>query len=176
MVNSATEIHYNVHTPEELIAKLDELKAAESPEIIQAMKDASGRVEGVSKDYCTPGKSPYYKAPYQDDKANRMLAHMRDQITSEVQVDGDTIVGFVFVQGSAPGEPWAYALPVFTGTYDYFQDLEMSEGSSTGKVDGMKGMPPRPVIPDAIRYCQDDIMAILSRGVHNHLRRVWLFS
>jgi hypothetical protein len=159
-------------TPEQMTNVLKNMEMRNSPEINQAMKDAAMLVEGVSKDYCTPGKSPYYKAPYQDDTlANRLLAHMRDQITHQVFDDGDSIVATVFVRGSAQGEPWSYALPVHTGTYDYFKNPEGGEISSTGKVPGMKGMPPRPVIPDAISFCQRDISKIISKAVQDHLDR-----
>jgi hypothetical protein len=160
-------------TPEQMANVLRNCEMRNSPEVNQGMKDAAMLVEGVSKDYCTPGKSPYYKAPYSDDTiANRLLAHMRDQITHQVIDEGDSIVATVFVRGSAQGEPWSYALPVHTGTYDYFKDPEAGEGSSTGKVSGMKGMPPRPVIPDAIKFCERDIYKIVSKAVQSHLDRV----
>jgi hypothetical protein len=159
-------------TPEQMTNVLKNLEMRNSPELKQAMADAAMLVEGVSKDYCTPGKSPYYKAPYQDDTiANRLLAHMRDQITHQVFDDGDSITAVVFVRGSAQGEPWSYALPVHTGTYDYFKEPDMGEMSSSGKVEGMKGMPPRPVIPDAIKFCERDIYKIISKAVEDHLQR-----
>lgn len=163
-----------VLTPEELFKKLDALgNVCASPEITKSFMDGAALAEGTAKRYCTPGQSPYWKAPYSDDReGKRNLAHMRDQITSTVIADvpNQRLHGVVFVRGSAPGEPYDYALPVHTGTYDYFT----SAGSSLSgeKADGMKGMPPRPVIPDAIMANQASISKIIQGGIKGHIARV----
>lgn len=183
-------------TPEQLIQKFDELKASESPEIMQAMEQAAAEVEGTGKKYCTPGNPKYNKAPYSDDRGlqagmrkaakmnirpdlvsphDRLLSHMRDQISHVVLKNGNQICGIVFVQGSAEGEPWHYALPVHTGTYDYFEFPDIAQDMTSrysGKIQGIKGMPPRPVIPDAIRENAQKTLMTLSKGVEAHLRRV----
>jgi len=185
-------------TPAELIRKFEELKAVDSPEILQAMAQAAADVEGTAKKYCTPGNPKYYKAPYSDDRGlqisasmrkqigglrpdiiprthDRLLVHMRDQISHVVIADGNQIHGIVYVMGSGEGEPWHYALPVHTGTYDYFEDPTVAGDITSrysGKVTGVKGMPPRPVIPDAVRENAQKTLQTLSKGVEAHLRRV----
>ena len=158
-------------TSEQLIAKLEALGAVDSPEIFKAMMQAAKNVEAKAKTFCTPGLSPYWKAPYSDDSdKNYLLAHMRDQISSTVVADGSRLNAIIFVQDSAEGEPWRYSLYVHTGTYDYAIDPEMAALSSTGKVPGMKGMPPRPVIPDAARTCQNQTLALIAEGVRQHIK------
>jgi hypothetical protein len=162
-------------TPAQLVAKLKQLEIINSPEVIDCLMKEGAGVVAVAKQYCTPGHSPYYKAPYSDDQTrDRMLEHMRDMIanTVSVNVKEKNLHGTVFVRDSAEGEAHRYALYVHTGTYDYAVDPEMSELSATGKVEGMKGMPPRPVIPDAIKARETHIIRALSLAVDAHNKRV----
>jgi hypothetical protein len=145
-------------TADELLQKLDNLKAGTMPAIEQAMQLAALNVEAQAKKNANPGTSPYegmvfptkwkggYQggAPYSDDaNPNRIPPHLRDSITSEVVVDGNSVHGVV-------GTQKPYALPVHEGT--------------------SKMQPPRPFILDAVISKRDETLSILSDALSNHIR------
>jgi len=144
-------------TAEELLQKLDNLKAGTMPAIEQAMRLAALNVEGQAKKNANPGTSPYegmvfptkwkggYQggAPYSDDaNPNRIPPHLRDSITQEVQVSGSSVHGVVKTD-----KP--YALPVHEGT---------------------SKMQARPFILDAVNAKKDETLEILSQGIEDMVR------
>jgi len=125
-------------TSEQLQAKLQNIKEDSIPAITKAMNLAALNVEGKAKENCTPGKSPYWKAPYSDDNdPRREPPHMRDVMYSEVEVSGTRVRGIV-------GNPKQYALYVHEGT---------------------SKMQARPFIMDAIREKERDTLMILSDAI-----------
>lgn len=97
-------------TPEELVQKLNNLKADAVPAIERGMKNAAYNVEAKARENCTPGKSPYYRAPYSDDNdPKRVPPHMRDVMYNKVTVTGNKV-------SSVFGNPKPYAAAVHEGT------------------------------------------------------------
>jgi len=130
-------------TAEELLQKLDNLKAGTMPAIEQAMQQAALNVEGQAKKNCTPGQSPYYKAPYSDDNdPRRVPPHMRDTIVGTVETQGTSVHGVV-------GTPKDYSLYIHEGT---------------------SRMPARPFILDAITEKDTETRTILSDALTNLIR------
>lgn len=134
-----------VFTPEQMAAKLRALHTDEIPALVQAMEKACLVAEGEAKNYCTPGKSPYYKAPYTDDNdPRRKPPHMRDTIEGKVaEVTASAVVGRL-------GTPKDYAIYVHEGT---------------------SRMQARPFLLDAIKAKEDDIIEILSEATREVVRR-----
>lgn len=134
-----------VYTPEQMAAKLRALHTDEIPALVQAMEKACLVAEGEAKNYCTPGKSPYYKAPYTDDNdPRRKPPHMRDTIEGKVaEVTASAVVGRL-------GTPKDYAIYVHEGT---------------------SRMQARPFLLDAIKAKEDDIIEILSEATREVVRR-----
>ena len=132
-------------TPEQMAAKLQALHTDELPALVDAMKKACLNVEGEAKEYCTPGKSPYYKAPYSDDNdPRRKPPHMRDTIEGKVaEVTASSVVGVV-------GTPKDYAIHVHEGT---------------------SKMQARPFILDAIKAKEDETLEILGEATRVVVRR-----
>jgi len=131
-------------TAEELQQKLNNLKAGTIPAIATAMEMAALNVEGESKKNCTPGQSPYYRAPYSDDNdPHRDPVHMRDTIKGTVTIAGNSVHGLV-------GTPKEYALFVHEGTTK---------------------MQARPFILDAIKAKDKDTRAILSKALEDAIKR-----
>jgi hypothetical protein len=133
------------YTPEQMAAKLRALHTDEIPALVQAMGDACLVAEGEAKNYCTPGKSPYYKAPYTDDNdPRRKPPHMRDTIEGKVaEVTASAVVGRL-------GTPKDYAIHVHEGT---------------------SRMQARPFLLDAIKAKEDDIVGILAEATREVVRR-----
>lgn len=130
-------------TPEELSRKLDNLSKGTIPAVEKAMQQAAFKVELEARNYCTPGKSPYYRAPYSDDDdPRREPPHMRDTIKGEVKKEGSSVRGVV-------GTPKDYALAVHDGT---------------------SRMQARPFIMDAIKAKQNDTLKLLSKAVEDNIR------
>jgi HK97 gp10 family phage protein len=130
-------------TPEQLSRKLDNLAKGTIPAVEKAMLKAALNVEGESRKYCTPGKSPYYRAPYSDDNdPRREPPHMRDTIKGEVKTEGSSVRGTI-------GTPKDYALAVHDGT---------------------SRMQARPFIMDAIKAKQNDTLKLLSQAVEENIR------
>jgi len=133
-----------VLTVEQLQAKLRRLSDAQLPAVIAGMQAAVLNVEACARRNCTPGQSPYAKAPYSDDRdPNREPPHMRDTIEGKVTVKGSSVQGTV-------GTPKHYALPVHEGT---------------------SKMEARPFIMDAIKEKDVETRAILSKALEESLRR-----
>jgi hypothetical protein len=132
-------------TPEQMAAKLAALNADEIPALEEAMNKACLNIEALSKDYCTPGKSPYYKAPYSDDNdPRRQPPHMRDTIEGRVkETTPSSVTGEV-------GTPKEYALAVHEGT---------------------KRMRARAFILDAINEKKEETLAILGDATVAVIRR-----
>lgn len=155
-------------TPEQMKKKIMALKLEDSPELFEAAEKAMKEIADTAREYCTPGMSPYYKAPYDETSTE----HLREQIRSSVTREKGKLVGTVFIEESARGERFDYALPVMTGTYDYFTGADLEHTKAGWKVAGMKGMPPRPFLPDAVHDSRDRIIEALQDGVTAHIRRV----
>jgi len=133
-----------VLTADQLVQKLDNLKASTIPAIEKGMLMAALNVEGESKKYCTPGQSPYYRAPYSDDNnPRRDPVHMRDTIYSRVQTEEPKVHGLV-------GTPKDYALFVHEGT---------------------SKMQARPFIMDSIKAKDTETRTILSQAITDALKR-----
>jgi len=99
-----------IMTPQQLKARLAKLGPAGFKEVRKGMVAAVGEVEGEAKKFCTPGHSPYSKAPYTDDRdTQREPPHMRDTIKGKVQMTKTNIKGTI-------GTPKHYALAVHDGT------------------------------------------------------------
>ncbi|MCK9521032.1 MAG: hypothetical protein M0R74_18710 [Dehalococcoidia bacterium] len=131
-------------TPDELSAKLSRLSESQIPAIKEGMQAAVLNVEACARRNCTPGQSPYAKAPYSDDRdPHREPPHMRDTIEGTVVVEGTAVRGIV-------GTPKHYALPVHEGT---------------------SRMEARPFIMDAIKEKEEETRAILSKALEESLRR-----
>ena len=97
------------------------------PAIKEGMTDAAMNVEGKAQENCTPGSSPYYKAPH-------ITGTMRRSIASKVDTRGDEVIGIVH----AGGEKANYAEEVHEGTSrmpprPYILDAIISEETKTIK-------------------------------------------
>ena len=132
-------------TPQQMAAKLAALHTDEIPALVQAMEKACLLAEGKAKENCTPGKSPYYKAPYSDDNdPRRKPPHMRDTIEGKVaEVTASSVRGVV-------GTPKDYGIHVHEGT---------------------SRMQARPFILDAIMEKEDNILEILSDATRQVVQR-----
>ena len=73
---------------EELQTKLRNMALGTIPAIKEGMTNAAMNIEGKAKENCTPGSSPYYKAPF-------ITGTMRRSINSEVEQRGNEIIGIV---------------------------------------------------------------------------------
>jgi hypothetical protein len=130
-------------TPEEMALKIKQLTPKAWPYLQIGLQNAANNVEGEAKKNCTPGESPYYKAPYtQDNDPRREPPHMRDVTTNSVEVSADKIVATI-------SNPKHYALAVHDGT---------------------SRMQARPFILDAIKAKQDDTTAHISDAIIKGLR------
>jgi hypothetical protein len=89
-------------TPDQLRAKLDRVATQLIPAVERGMRQATAVIEARAKSNCTPGESPYYKAPF--DKG-----FLRGTIYTAVETHGHAVQGFV-------ASPMEYAPPVHEGT------------------------------------------------------------
>ena len=87
---------------EELQAKLRNMSLTMGPMIEKGMTDAVQNVEGKVKENCTPGSSPYYKAPL-------ITGTLRRSISSKVESRGNEVKGII-------GAGVDYAIDVHDGT------------------------------------------------------------
>ena len=96
--------------PEELRELLERISAKSLPAAQWGMGNAVLHIEGVAKQFCTPGHTIYHKAPYTDDNdPHREPPHMRDVMFSRVRVSGGKVIGTV-------GNPKHYSGWVHDGT------------------------------------------------------------
>lgn len=91
-----------IMTVEQLAAKLQNLSDDMLPAIQKAMTDAVQNVEAKAKENCTPGSSPYWKAPH-------ITGTLRRSINSETRTEDNEIHGIV-------GANTKYAAAVHEGT------------------------------------------------------------
>ena len=89
-------------TPAQLAAELRRRQGIIRSNLEPKMMKAAANVEGRAKIYCTPGESPYPKAPYQ-------TGFLRRAMTSGVIKEGDAVVGVV-------GNGMSYAVAVHEGS------------------------------------------------------------
>jgi hypothetical protein len=130
-------------TPEEMSLKISQLTREAWPIIEKGLTNAALNVEGEAKRNCTPGKSPYYKAPYTDDNdPRREPPHMRDVMGTEVTVTADEIKAVI-------SNPKHYALAVHEGT---------------------SRMQARPFILDAIKAKEKETLTHLSDAIYQGLK------
>ena len=87
---------------EELQTKLRNISLTMGPAIEKGMADATMNIEGKAKENCTPGSSPYYKAPF-------ITGTLRRSISSEVVQRGNEVKGIV-------GAGVDYAIDVHDGS------------------------------------------------------------
>ena len=114
-------------TPAQLAAELRRRQGIIRQKLDSKMMKAAVNVEGVAKKNCTPGESPYSKAPYQ-------TGFLRRAMTSGVIKEGDAVVGVV-------GNGMSYALPVHEGTSKmggrpFILDAVKSEADTTARILG----------------------------------------
>jgi len=129
-------------TPEQMAAKLKELSHAMTPGIKRGMEDACLNIEGHAKKNCTPGESPYSRAPHVSGTLSRSMG-------SHVEVDGNKIKGIVSAGGEDSKEgPVEYAIHVHEGT---------------------SRMAPRPFILDAIIEEEDKTVEFLAEPIEDAL-------
>ena len=138
-------------TQEELLQKLSNIKDSMMPAIKSGMQKAVLNVKGAAKKNCTPGSSPYYKAPYSDDNdPKRDPVHMRDVMSGGVKTSGNSIIGVV-------GNKKSYAFWVHEGT---------------------TRMQARPFIMDAIKAKDEETQKLLSEAVEiaivQQCETIWL--
>ena len=125
-------------SPEQMAAKLKNLSNAMRPGIERGMKDACRNIEGRAKKNCTPGESPYSRAPHVTGTLSRSMG-------SHVEVDGNKIKGIVSAGGEDSKEgPVEYAIHVHEGT---------------------SRMAPRPFILDAIQSEEKKTLEFLTDAV-----------
>ena len=131
-------------TPEQMAAKLKDISYAMVPAIKAGMKDACRNIEGRAKKNCTPGESPYPRAPHVTGTLSRSMG-------SHVEVDGNKITGIVSAGGEDSKEgPVEYAINVHEGT---------------------SRMAPRPFIFDAIKEEEGATLEFLGEPIEEALER-----
>jgi HK97 gp10 family phage protein len=125
-------------TPEQMAAKLKNISNDMLPAIKKGMRDACKNIEGRAKKNCTPGESPYSRAPHITGTLSRSMG-------SHVEVDGKKIKGIVSAGGEDSKEgPVEYASAVHEGT---------------------SRMAPRPFILDAIIANEKETVEFLSDAI-----------
>lgn len=135
-----------VLTVDELLEKLSNVKKSALPSTKTGMRQALRNVKGQAMRNCTPGQSPYPKAPYSDDNdPHRDPVHMRDSMGTRVEVDGTRVRGII--GNYKPYSHWVH--------------------------DGTRRMPPRPFIVDAIKEKQLETRAILSDAIEIGVLSAW---
>jgi len=112
-------------TPEQLKARLDKAAKRIIPAVEKGMDLAALNVEKRAKLNCTPGSSPYGKAPFD-------TGLLRAEIYHEVEVHGKQVQGFVC-------SPTEYAEAVHEGTSRmqsraFILDAIVSERDATQKI------------------------------------------
>jgi phage gpG-like protein len=152
---------------EELREALRNVQASMRPTMVRAMRRSAILVKGTAKKNCTPGESPYPRAPYSDDDdPRREPPHMRDVMYHRVTVEGNMVRGVV-------GNPKHYALPVHDGHYTTMRAqstltaiAKFGGGRSRGRF-----VPARPFIVDSIKQHEQDIVDIHNEEIAAELLR-----
>lgn len=137
------------------------------PAMTRGMRRSCLLVKGTAKENCTPGKSPYPRAPYSDDNdPHREPPHMRDVMYHKVARYGDSIRGVI-------GNPKHYALPVHDGHYSTMRSQSTLTAIAKFGGGGSRGrfVPARPFITDAIKQHQQDIVNIFDDEIKMELLR-----
>ena len=112
-------------TPEQLKARLDKAAKRIVPSVEKGMDLAALNIEAKAKLNCSPGSSPYGKAPFD-------TGLLRAEIYHEVEVFGNTVQGFVC-------SPTEYAEAVHEGSSKmsgrpFILDAIVSERDATQKI------------------------------------------
>ena len=112
-------------TPEQLKARLDKAAKRIVPSVEKGMDLAALNVEARAKLNCTPGSSPYSKAPFD-------TGLLRAEIYHQVEVHGKQVQGFVC-------SPTEYAEAVHEGSSKmsgrpFILDAIVSERDATQKI------------------------------------------
>lgn len=131
-------------TATQMAAKLKDISADMIPAIKKGMTDALLNIESKAKDNCTPGSSPYSKAPHITGTLSRSMG-------SHVEIKGKEIKGIVSAGGEdSPEGPVEYAIHVHEGT---------------------SKMAPRPFILDAIKEEEEMTVGLLSDAIEDALEK-----
>ncbi len=112
-------------TPEQLKARLDRAAKRIIPAVEKGMDMAALNVEARAKLNCSPGSSPYYRAPFQ-------TGLLRAEIYHQTEVHGKQVQGFVI-------SPTEYAEAVHEGSSKmqgrpFILDAIVSERDATQKI------------------------------------------
>jgi hypothetical protein len=112
-------------TPAQLKARLEKVAIRMIPAAAAGMKLAAANVEGRAKVNCTPGESPYPKAPYDQGFLRKAMAH-------EVKVAGRSVYGHI-------GNGMDYSTAVHEGTSrmggrPFILDAIVSERETTQRI------------------------------------------
>jgi phage gpG-like protein len=160
-------------TPAELVEKFAVLKRGSKNAVREGLTDAAIHVEGVAKDYCTIGKSPYdwMIFPTKVDRHGNQrpgapydVGDLRSSITHQVTVSARQVE-------AAIGSNLDYAAAVHEGhTIPYgtptAQALAKFGGGSVGFVPG------RPFVLDAILDSRDDTIDYIERRLREAIGEV----
>ena len=112
-------------TPEQLKARLDKAAKRIIPSVEKGMDLAALNIEARAKLNCSPGSSPYYRAPFQ-------TGLLRAEIYHQTEVHGKQVQGFVI-------SPTEYAEAVHEGSSrmqgrPFILDAIVSERDATQKI------------------------------------------
>lgn len=110
---------------EELQRKLQNVSKDMLPAIEKAMTTAAMNIEGKAKENCTPGQTPYDRAPF-------ITGTMRRSISSKVEIKNSEVHGIV-------GAGVEYAVDVHEGTSrmearPYILDAILEKESETADI------------------------------------------
>ena len=112
-------------TPEQLKARLDKAAKRIIPSVEKGMDLAALNIKARAKLNCSPGSSPYYRAPFQ-------TGLLRAEIYHQTEVHGKQVQGFVI-------SPTEYAEAVHEGSSKmqgrpFILDAIVSERDATQKI------------------------------------------
>ena len=112
-------------TPEQLKARLDRAAKRIIPSVEKGMDLAALNIEARAKLNCSPGSSPYYRAPFQ-------TGLLRAEIYHQTEIHGKQVQGFVC-------SPTEYAEAVHEGSSrragrPFILDAIVSERDATQKI------------------------------------------